>query len=180
MLRKIFILLILLTTALLFSCTKLDETFQGDLTQGQVAADTTNTAHLLQGIYNTLGGYFTSHLRIFPLAELTTDEAIAPTRGADWDDNGAWRVLHQQTWNSNNSHISDGFNRLNGTTYAATDMLRYHPKPQEQAEARFLRAWVMYLLLDLFDQVPYRDPGESVIQPARVRKGIRGTGLYHQ
>ena len=30
----------------------------------------------------------------------------------------------------------------------------------------------MYWLLDLFDQVPYRDPGESVIQPARVRKGI--------
>ena len=103
--------------------------------------------------------------------ELTTDEAIAPTRGGDWDDNGDWRVLHQQKWNSNNSHISDCFNRLNGIAYAATDMLRYHPKLQEQAEARFLRAWVMYLLLDMFDQVPYRDPGESVIQPARVRKG---------
>jgi hypothetical protein len=30
----------------------------------------------------------------------------------------------------------------------------------------------MYLLLDLFDQVPYRDPGESVIKPARVKKGL--------
>ena len=30
----------------------------------------------------------------------------------------------------------------------------------------------MYLDLDLFDQVPYREPGENVIQPARVRKGI--------
>ena len=37
MLRKIFIVLLLFTTALLFSCTKLHETFQGDLTQGQVA-----------------------------------------------------------------------------------------------------------------------------------------------
>jgi hypothetical protein len=35
-----------------------------------------------------------------------------------------------------------------------------------------LRAWAMYWLLDMFDQVPYRDPGESVVQAARVRKGI--------
>jgi hypothetical protein len=31
----------------------------------------------------------------------------------------------------------------------------------------------MYLELDLFDQVPYRDPGESVIQPSQVRQGIK-------
>ena len=68
--------------------------------------------------------------------------------------------------------MSIGFNSLSGTVYAATDILQYNPKPQEQAEARFLRAWAMYLLLDLFDQVPYRDPAESVIKPARVRKGI--------
>jgi hypothetical protein len=172
MLRKIFIAFTIFMIAVLQSCTKLHETFQGDLSQGQVAGDTTNTASLLQGVYNSLEGPFTSHLDIFPLEELTTDEAIAPTRGADWDDNGTWRVLHLQKWNSNNPHIHDGFNRLNGISYAATDILRYHPKLQEQAEARFLRAWAMYLLLDMFDQVPYRDPGESVIQPAKVRKGI--------
>jgi len=172
MLRQIFIIPTIFIIAVLCGCTKLHETFQGDLSQGQVSNDTTNTAALLQGVYNSLEGQFTSHLNIFPLDELTTDEAIAPTRGADWDDNGAWRVLHQQKWNSNNFHIKDCFNGLNGTIYAATDMLRYHPKRKEQAEARFLRAWVMYLLLDMFDKVPYRDPGESVIQPARVRQGM--------
>jgi len=156
--------------ALLQSCTKLHEIFQSDLTTGQVAADT-NTASFLQGVYNSLEGTFTSHLLVFPMSELTTDEAIAPVRGQDWDDNGVWREFHQQKWNTNNSQIRDCFNYLNGTVYAATDMLRYHPKLQEQAEARFLRALAMYWLLDMFDQVPYRDPGESVIQPARVRKG---------
>ena len=172
MLHKIFIVLLLFSIAVLHSCSKLPETLQGDLTQGQVAADTGNTSRLLQGVYNSLEGPFTSHLVIFPLEELTTDEAIAPTRGADWDDNGTWRVLHQQKWSSNNQQIRECFNSLNGTVYAATDMLQYHPKIQERAEARFLRAWVMYLLLDIFDQVPYRDPGETVIQPARVRKGL--------
>jgi hypothetical protein len=170
--RKTSIACILFIVAFLHSCTKLNETFQGDLTQGQVAADSSNTAALLQGVYNSLEFAFTSHLVIFPLSEMTTDEAIFPTRGGDWDDNGTWRALHQQKWNPFNNHISECFNSLNGTVYAATDMLQYHPQPQEQAEARFLRAWAMYLLLDLFDQVPYRDPGESVIQLSRIRKGI--------
>lgn len=171
MLRKIFIVFAVFVIALLQSCTKLHETFPGDLTPGQVAADT-NTAGLLQGVYNSLEGPFTSHMLVFPMAELTTDEAIAPVRGQDWDDNGVWREFHQQKWNTYNSTIRDCFNYLSGTVYAATDMLRYHPKFREQAEARFLRAWVMYLLLDMFDQVPYRDPGESVIGPARVWRGI--------
>jgi len=171
MLRKIFIVFAVFIIAFVLSCTKLHETFQGDLTPGQVTADTTSTAALLQGVYNSLEGPFTCHILVFPMAELTTDEAIAPVRGQDWDDNGVWREFHQQKWNTNNSQISDCFKYLNGTVYAATDMLRYHPKLQEQAEARFLRAWAMYWLLDMFDQVPYRDPGESVIQPARVRKG---------
>ena len=133
---------------------------------------TSNTAILLQGLYNSLESVFTDHLTVFPLQELCTDEAIAPTRGQDWDDNGVWRAFHQQKWLSNNAKISDCFNGLNGIVYAATDLLRYNSTQQEQAEARFIRAWAMYLILDLYDQVPYRDPGESLIKAARVRKGV--------
>lgn len=172
MVRKKNIAYIIFTIALLNGCTKLDETFRGDLTAAQVGADSANTAALLQGVYTSLQFPFTSTLDVFPLQELSTDEAIAPTRGADWDDNGVWRVLHQQKWTSNNERIKICFNKLNGISYAASDLLRYRPKPQEQAEARFIRAWVMYLLLDLFDQVPYREPGESLVEPARVRKGL--------
>ena len=172
MLRKKNIFYIVFIASLLQSCTKLDEKFRGDLTDVQVGADTANTAALLQGVYNSMEDPFTSHLVIFPLQELSSDEAIAPTRGPDWDDNGVWRVLHQQKWPTNNERIRTCFNVLNGISYAATDLLRYHPTSQQQAETRFIRAWVMYLILDLFDQVPYRDPGESLVQAARVRKGI--------
>ncbi|HYK47574.1 MAG TPA: RagB/SusD family nutrient uptake outer membrane protein, partial [Parafilimonas sp.] len=115
---------------------------------------------------------FTSFLEVFALSELTTDEAIAPTRGNNWDDNGIWRVLHQQKYDPNNSVIHDCFKSLSGVVYAATDMLQYKPTARQQAEARFLRAWAMYWLFDMYDQVPYRDPGENTVQPARVRKGI--------
>ena len=172
MFRTSFKKYILLGAVLLNSCSKLHEDFQGDLTQGQVGSSgTANTAILLQGLYNSLESVFTNHLTVFPLQELCTDEAIAPTRGQDWDDNGVWRALHQQKWISNNSKISDCFNGLNGIVYLATDILRYTPTAQEQSEVRLIRAWAMYLILDLYDQVPYRDPGESLIQAARVRKG---------
>jgi len=172
MLQKSFIKYVITGATFLCSCSKLHEDFRGDITQGQVGGSgTTNTAILLQGVYNSLASVFTGHLTVFPLQELCTDEAIAPTRGQDWDDNGVWRSLHQQKWISNNAKISDCFNGLNGIVYLATDLLRYNPTTQEQAEARFIRAWAMYLILDLYDQVPYRDPGESLIQQARVRKG---------
>ena len=172
LLRRMVLTSIVLTLALFFSCTKLNETFVGDLTQNQVASNTSsNTAALLQGVYQSLQTTFTSHGVIFPLTELTTDAGISPTRGTDWDDNGVNRALHQHKWDANNFFISNGFNNLSGIVYATTDILRYNPSTQEKAEARFLRAWAMYWILDLFDQVPYRDPGESIIQPARIRKG---------
>ncbi len=173
MFRKSLIKYIVLGAILLNSCTKLHENFLGDLTQGQVGGSgTANTAILVQGLYNSLESVFTDHLTVFPLQELCTDEAIAPTRGTDWDDNGVWRSLHQQKWISNNDRISNCFKGLNGLVYLATDILRYNTTAQEQAEARFIRAWAMYLILDLYDQVPYRDPGESLIKAARVRKGV--------
>jgi len=153
------------------SCTKLNEDVGANLTQGQVTTDSSYAAILLQSVYSSLEWTFTGFLEIFPLSELTTDEAIAPTRGNNWDDNGMWRVLHQQKYDPNNKVVHDCFNSLSGVIYAATDMLQYKATARQQAEARFLRAWAMYWLLDLYDQVPYRDPGESTVPPARVRKG---------
>lgn len=173
MTQKILILFILFSIMLSYSCTKLHEKFEGDLTASQIGSTTSsNAGALLEGVYNSLRFTFTSHFEIFALSDMTTDEAIVPTRGPDWDDNGVWRVLHQHKWDGNHIRITGCFNSLSGAVYAATDMLRFNPTPQQEAEARFHRAWAMYWLLDLFDQVPYREPGESVVQAAKVRKGM--------
>jgi len=172
MLQKKTLLYIAAGLMILNGCSKLDERFLGDTTQGAIASGSANTGILLQSLYSNLESVFTNHLTVFPLQELCTDEAIAPTRGTDWDDNGIWRDLHQQKWKSSHDIIKGCFNSLNGLAYAATDLLRYNPSTQQQAEARFIRAWGMYLTLDLFDQVPYRDPGESLTQPSRIRKGV--------
>ena len=165
------ILLIIFSIFIIYGCTKLHETVGGNLTSVQVG-NNSSTAVLLRGVYNSLEWTFTGYQEIFPLSNISTDEAIVPTRANNWDDNGQWREIHQQKWNSYSNIIHGCFNSLGGVIFAATDLLQYKPTDQQQAEARFLRAWAMYWLLDMFNQVPYRDPGESVIQPARVRKGL--------
>ena len=168
--RKRSFFSLFISIVFMYSCTKLHERVGGSLTTGQVANN--SAAELLRGVYASLAPTFTSYLEIFALSGLTTDEAIIPTRGNNWDDNGAWRVLHQHKWDPGNSPIRDCFKSLGGVVFAATDVLQYNPAAQQKAEARFLRAWAMYWLLDLFDQVPYREPGENIIQPAKVRKGV--------
>jgi starch-binding outer membrane protein, SusD/RagB family len=171
MIRKIVIVFLLFSITL-FSCTKLDEKFKGDLTPAQVGGGgSTNVDALLKGVYNSMRTTYQDQTRVYCLWEMTTDELIGPTRGPDWDDNGVWRVLHEHKWDGENIRLREGFNDLSGTVYAATDLLRFNPSTQQAAEARFLRAFSMFMLLDGWDQVPYRDPGESVLEPARVRKG---------
>lgn len=172
--RNNILIVILFAMLMSFSCTNLNEDFQGDLKASQVkTATTAQTSALLTGVYNSTCMYFqstTSGMCAFNV--LTTDELMAPTRGADWDDNGNWRVLHQHKWDGSHTRIRDLFNNLCGTVFSATDFLQYGPTAQQEAEARLIRAWGMYWMLDLFDQVPYREPGESVLQPSKVRKGM--------
>ncbi|MGI4885712.1 MAG: RagB/SusD family nutrient uptake outer membrane protein [Janthinobacterium lividum] len=152
------------------SC-QINEEFQGTLPASQVSTSGGNAAALLDGVYIAMRSPFQGATQVFALSEVTTDERIMPTRGGDWDDNGVWRQLHLHTWDANHVQVRDAFNNLNAVVFAATDLLQYNPSTQQQAEARFLRAWAMYWVLDLYDQVPYRDPGESVVELARVRQG---------
>lgn len=150
------------------SC-ELNESLEGQLTQDQIPVG--DPAALLQGVYNSQRDPIQGHVSVFALQEVSTDARIMPTRGPDWDDNGKWRQIFNHTWDANNERVRETYTQLNGIIYASTDLLRFSPTVQQQAEARFLRSWAMFLVLDLYDQVLYREPGESLSEDARVRKG---------
>jgi hypothetical protein len=138
-----------------------------------VAEDERSIESLLTNLDNAMRVAFqTPYSNVISLSEITSDELIAPTRGGDWYDNGMWQQLDQHRWNGDHQLVIECFNNLNGVIFAATDLLRFSPSPQQEAIARFYRALAMYWLLDFFDQVPYREPGESTLLPAKVRKGI--------
>ena len=146
------LLFLLLPAVLICSCTKLDEELRSTLDN---ASSSVNAAGLLQSAYESLNTY-QNEARIWALSEHSSDEAIAPTRGPDWDDNGDWRHIHAHTWGPDHAYIRETFRELLQAQFAASSVLDKSPSPQEAAEARFIRALSVFAVLDLYDQVPFR------------------------
>ena len=170
---KIFPSILVVSLLSITNCTDLEEKYGSNLTESQVAEDERSIDALLINLDNALRVAFqTPYSNVITLSEITTDELIAPTRGADWYDGGMWQQLDLHRWNGDHQLVIECFNNLSGVVFAATDILRFSPTLKQESTARFYRALAMYWLLDFFDQVPYRDPGESTLLPARVRKGL--------
>src|SRR5471030_1621615 len=146
-------------------CTKLNENLGSTLTNGQVssALGASGTGLLLSAAYADLGGPLTGQDQLFSLMENSTDESLVPTRGGDWDDNGVWRVIHNHTWNADHGQILGVFNALNKINFDATNVLGFNPSKEQAAEARFLRAFALYYILDIYNQFPFRNPGDTLL-----------------
>lgn len=172
---KVFKYLIFTSFAtLFFSCTKLEETFNSDLQQSQ--AGNVDVASLLLTAYRAFENPLTDQSRFWAASEHTTDEAIGPTRGGDWDDNGVWRVLHSHQWTPDHGFLRDTYRELLQAQFSASIVLTYsNATAQQKAEARFLRALSMFMTLDGWDQVPYReDLNDFKILP-KTLKGAEAT-----
>jgi hypothetical protein len=166
--------LLLLLSAGFFACTDLEETLQEDLTKNvaeeYLNANTDVTA-LLRGCYDGLRLPFQDQSRFWAAQSHTTDEQLGPTRGGDWDDNGVWRVLHNHTWTEDHSFLGSTFNELLQVVFSTTNVLNFNATDQQKAEARFLRAFVIFSVADGWNQVPYRQPGENLLNAPNVLKG---------
>jgi hypothetical protein len=147
-------------------CTKLDQELQDSLTTG---TSNTNVTALLNSAYNSMNGLMHAQDLMFSLQETTTDEALVPTRGGDWDDNGVWRVLHAHSWNTIHVQFKNVYNALGALQSAAITVLAFNPSATQRAEALFLRSVAQFYLLDLYGQVPYRNVAEyNSLDPSPV------------
>lgn len=157
-------ILCLLGVFFLSNCTKLNEKVLDEV----LGDDASSPAGALAAAYDRLGkGTFVDHGAVFALQEYTTDEALLPTRGSDWGDGGKWRSMHEFTWAPDNAIVTDNWNMLtNGITRALTAIKAVNnsniaEKTVYLAEAKGLLAYYSYTTLDLFGQVPYRDPSKE-------------------
>ena len=114
-----------------------------------------------------------SQENVFALSEVTSDELLVPTRGTDWGDNGVWRTLHQHNWDATHSHVLNSWNQLNAHIYKLNQLLApvSNANATQVAEGKFLRAYNMYLLMDLFGQIPFREVNEGQDVNPRVMTG---------
>ncbi|MBE8719585.1 RagB/SusD family nutrient uptake outer membrane protein [Sphingobacterium pedocola] len=149
----LYITIVSSLVAATYSCTKLNEEFRGELEEGTSNID---PAALLITAYNSLNTPYQQEQR-WVMQEVSTDAAMAPTRGGDWDDNGMHRAIHLHTWNADNGYMNNTFVSLGTAIYNAANVLRYNPSAQQGAEARFIRALTMFDMLDLYGVVPIRE-----------------------
>lgn len=100
---------------------------------------------------------------LYALLEVTSDELVVPTRGTDWGDNGVWRTLHQHTWDITHQFVLNTWNNLNSNIFRLNQLIdpRSNANATQLAEAKFLRAFNMFYLIDLFGQVPFREVDEG-------------------
>lgn len=115
----------------------------------------------LEGAYKDLGAY-TDQNNIYALGQHTSAEMIPPTRGVDWGDNGVWRTLDQHTWDGSLGSILGTWNQLNQRAFRCNEILASDPSPAQAAEAKFLRAFNTYHVMDFFGKVPFREVTQGV------------------
>lgn len=143
------------------SCTKLDTKYRlpqapdaGGIAGGPPAPSS------LSKVYEQLN-QLVGQGNWFAMQEHTTDELMGPTRGTDWDDFGTWRKLHLHTWDGSHNQIYDTWNGLNGALFQTT-LLAETATGQTQAEAKFLRSYFSYIVVDLFGQLQHRPATAAV------------------
>ena len=171
---KINKILILGLLAVTFSCTDLEEKQRDTLTK-QEAQDffnkNTDVGKLLRGAYDGLRLPYMDQSRFWAAQQHTSDETLGPTRGGDWDDNGIWRSLHTHTWGKDHGFLESTFNELLQVVFTTTNILTFPTTKAQAAEARYIRAFVMFSIADGWNQVPFRDPGGNLLDAPKVLSG---------
>lgn len=150
------------------SCTDLEvEELDSQVVDNAAGGAPINPTELLASSYRDLGT-FTDQAGVYSLFDHTSDEMIPPTRGTDWGDNGVWRTLHTHNWDPTHAFVLSSWNILNERIFKTNQILSANPSAQEEAEAKFMRAFFMWHVMDLYGKVPFRDVDEGVNVDPRV------------
>ena len=149
------------------SCTNLDEEILDGVANKTTAGATINTSATLVSAYEGLRD-FNGQGGVYAMDEMSTDAMVGPTRGGDWDDNGAWRQIHTHTWAPDHPEVRNAWNSLLSNTYKCNLIIENGGTTAEITQARFLRAWYVYNVVDLFGQVPYRPAGSALTDDPKV------------
>ncbi len=127
----------------------------------------------IETLYNNISGQMATQENLYALSEVTTDILVVPTRGTDWGDNGVWRTLHAHTWGPTHNFITNVWNDRNGAVLRATEVIDplSNANTEQLAHAKFVRAYNMWIVMDCFGQVPFRNAtdGPDVIPTVMTR-----------
>lgn len=172
--NKIFTISLVLTIAIVMSgCDgDLTENVYSDTTEENYEYENADYKRIIGAVYTPLrslyGGLYSHHMS----QEITADAIVMPANYAGgWDDGGVYRRMHQQTWNSEQSHIGGMWqNYYQGVLHANRVLERIEegqlniPSSVGEdaliAEMRTMRAFYHWLILDNFGEAPLVESAE--------------------
>ena len=162
--RNKFFVCLLLLGAIQASCdNNLDEVVYSELTEESF---TYTNAYQAMGIaYANMRGLI-FHQNYYMVQETSADAIVMPANASGWDDGGIYRRLHEHTWNSESMQMNNMWNTLYTgviNTNRIIDQLETGTLPPPTgispeslvAEARTIRAFFYWLLIDNFGDVPF-------------------------
>ena len=157
------VLALLVTGALLLqSCTDLQEDPFSSITPSNFYKTDEEVRAGLAAVYNQLNAASTGNYHYHNT--ISSDEQVIPVRGQDWFDNGTHLEAQRHTWQAGSPAGLGSINSIWTTAFIGVaranvllESIEGAPvanKPRTIAEARLLRAYFYYQLMDMFGGVP--------------------------
>jgi starch-binding outer membrane protein, SusD/RagB family len=164
--KKILYVIMFAVTAPFMGCTDLEEGIYGQQVADEFYATDAGINAALASVYNEVRGDWGgkgiagADRGWYDLNETSTDEMMLPTRAdGAWDDNGIWRAMYTHTWTGSQEFIGNTWNWLYRSIFKANLAIELLEKAKANeariAEARVLRAYFYYMLMDGWGSVPF-------------------------
>ncbi|MFD0798880.1 RagB/SusD family nutrient uptake outer membrane protein [Maribacter chungangensis] len=157
---KKFIKLTLASLALVaYSCTDLDDDLEDTLTEefnveGVSTGSSGGGDGPLLAAYSRLRAGSANNNGWYASSSVTADEMSVPQKGGDWFDGGVWIQLHRHTWDAAHPQIENAYNDAYVGIGECNGALESGNLDADQtAQARVLRAYYYWRLLDLYGNV---------------------------
>lgn len=147
------------STVFYSGCTNLEEEVFSQITPESFFKNEADFLAALVPIYAQLRSYMWNYYNI---SQHTSDETMVPQRGGDWGDGGVWAQLHTHSWDKTHPQLNGAWiDAYTGVARANVFIdnldkatVSDNTKKAFRAEAKFLRAYFYYQLMEFFGGVP--------------------------
>ncbi|MFP4845126.1 RagB/SusD family nutrient uptake outer membrane protein [Winogradskyella sp. PE311] len=173
------LIFVLSVMTMFYTCTDLEEVLEDELTDefsdNGVPDSSSETAGgvfpsgALAASYARLRNGSAGHGSYYSIQTVASDEMAIGQKGGDWFDGGIWLDMHRHTVNSSNGPINgtwvDAYGGIAEVNLALSGAL----SPDEMAQAKTIRAFFYWRLLDLYGRVKLiTAPGADAPQSSRT------------
>ncbi|MCU0445977.1 MAG: RagB/SusD family nutrient uptake outer membrane protein [Microscillaceae bacterium] len=179
---KKFLGLLLIVPLVITSCTNLDEGIYDSFVADDFYKTPVGVQAALADVYREMRGDWGgigiagADRGWYDLNETCTDEMMIPTRSdGAWADNGIWLQMYTHTWTSGQAFMQNTWDWLFRAVFKANLAIELltaaNANEADIAEAKVLRAYFYYLLMDGWGNVPIvtstRTTVDQVVQSNR-------------